>query len=233
MITSSKYRLVTPRQLRSTSTRASASSFGKFAKSHRKLWPDASGSASKAEASAVEWAVHIVAVPWKLIFALVPPTGDDASSAQPVDTWSSARLSLFSFVALRLTRRTVGDPDDFLEIQPDPRAPTIRQAQGVDALDRLELCQRRLEDKVAVGQVISARVKPNGIDYEAGVVHLACAGSVLSREATQQWEAEKWGRTPYYSLQVMDGEIPKPKKKKRQALIHPNSRSPASGGKYW
>ena len=81
--------------------------------------------------------------------ALVPPTGDDASSAQPVDTWSSARLSLFSFVALRLTRRTVGDPDDFLEIQPDPRAPTIRQAQGVDALDRLELCQRRLEDKVA------------------------------------------------------------------------------------
>ena len=88
----------------------------------------------------------------------------------------------------------------------------------------------RLEDKVAVGQVISARVKPNGIDYEAGVVHLACAGSVLSREATQQWEAEKWGRTPYYSLQVMDGEIPKPKKKKRQAsrpsFIHRNINHP-------
>ena len=44
---------MTPRQRLNTSTRASASSFGKFAKSHRKLWPDASGSASSAEAKAV------------------------------------------------------------------------------------------------------------------------------------------------------------------------------------
>ena len=65
-----------------------------------------------------------------------------------VYTLSSAELSLFSFVALRLTRKSAEDPDDFLEEQPDPRAPTIRQAEGVNALSRLALCRTRLERRV-------------------------------------------------------------------------------------
>jgi hypothetical protein len=59
---------------------------------------------------------------------------------------SAAQLSLFSFVALRLTRRSAQDPDDFLEVQPDPRAPTVRQSDGVDILSRLALCETRLQD---------------------------------------------------------------------------------------
>ena len=85
--------------------------------------------------------------------AIAPPT-ELESDAAPMRSaeLSSPQLSLFSFVALRLTRESAEDPDDFLEIQPDPRAPTIRQGEGVDTLSRLELCRTRLEVRASAMQ---------------------------------------------------------------------------------
>jgi hypothetical protein len=76
-------------------------------------------------------------------------TAEEPSAPPTAELLTSAQLSLFSFVALRLTRRSAEDPDDFLTEQPDPRAPTLRQADGVDALSRLGLCRVRLESKLS------------------------------------------------------------------------------------
>ena len=77
--------------------------------------------------------------PLALAPPLTPPAADDAPR-------SCEQLSLFSFVALRLTRRTAEDADDFL---PDQPVPTLRQAEGTDTLSRLQLCETRLTAKIA------------------------------------------------------------------------------------
>ena len=82
-----------------------------------------------------------------------------------------------------------------------------------DLSDRLV---ERLEHKVAVGQVIAGRVKPNGLDLEANAVHLSCKGSVLSVEESARWEHQAWQHKRYYSFDVLDGERPKPKPKKKK-----------------
>lgn len=88
--------------------------------------------------------------------ALVPAVAGalDADAASLSATqMSSAQLSLFSFVALRLTRTSGTEAvDEYLDEQPDPRAPTIRQAEGLDALSRLTLCETRLESYVSATQ---------------------------------------------------------------------------------
>ena len=81
--------------------------------------------------------------------AFAPPNSGDVIDAVDAGALSSAQLSLLSFVALRLTRRTENDPDEFVEEQPDPRAPTVRQMQAIDTLPRLALSQRRLELRLA------------------------------------------------------------------------------------
>lgn len=75
--------------------------------------------------------------------AMIPPS---AAADNDNSACLSAQLSLFSFVALRLTRGRVEDPDDFLE---DQAVPTKRQAEGTNTLSRLKLCERRLQTKVA------------------------------------------------------------------------------------
>lgn len=79
---------------------------------------------------------------------------DDDLSIAPSSKWLgdndilylNGQLSLISFVALRLTRQTAEDVDDFLE---DQAVPTSKQAEGVDVLSRLKLCERRLQSKFA------------------------------------------------------------------------------------
>ena len=75
----------------------------------------------------------------------------------------------------------------------------------------------RLEHKVATGQVIAARVKPNGLDLDQAVVHLACRGSVLSKEESARWEQQMWGHKRYYSMTPLDGETAKPKRKPKKS----------------
>ena len=83
-----------------------------------------------------------------------------------------------------------------------------------DLSDRLV---ERLEHKVAVGQVIAGRVKPNGLDLEANAVHLSCKGSVLSAEESARWEQQAWQHKRYYSFVPLDGERPKPKPRRKKA----------------
>ena len=75
----------------------------------------------------------------------------------------------------------------------------------------------RLDDKVHVGQVITARVKAaetnaygqivKGIDTENHKVWLTCRGSSLSEDESRRWEEHVVARvTPYYSLDALPGE---------------------------
>jgi transcription elongation factor SPT6 len=92
----------------------------------------------------------------------------------------------------------------------------------------------RLDDKVHVGQVITARVKApettaygqqvKGIDLENLKVWLTCRGSHLSEDESRRWEEHVLATTtPYYSLDPLPGEktiaaarASKPKKKPNQ-----------------
>ena len=75
--------------------------------------------------------------------ALAPPLASPVADDAPL---SSEQLALFSFIALRLTRRTAEDADDFL---PDQPVPTLRQAEGTDTLLRLQLSETRLRAKIS------------------------------------------------------------------------------------
>ena len=91
----------------------------------------------------------------------------------------------------------------------------------------------RLDVKVHVGQVITARVKApestaygqqvKGIDLENHKVWLTCRGLHLSEDESRRWEEHVLATTPYYSLDPLPGEktlaaarASKPKKKPNQ-----------------
>jgi transcription elongation factor SPT6 len=79
----------------------------------------------------------------------------------------------------------------------------------------------RLEHKVAVGQVIAARVKANGLELEHSMVHLACKGSLLSLEESSRWEAQLWGHKRFYSMTPLEGEKAKPARKPKKSAARP------------
>jgi transcription elongation factor SPT6 len=90
----------------------------------------------------------------------------------------------------------------------------------------------RLEEKVAPGQVITARIKPDGIDVYNFTVQLSCKGSVLSEQETRAWEQHLHATeaNAYYSMDVQPGEVREKKKKKKDKrpefiprnIDHPN-----------
>ena len=74
----------------------------------------------------------------------------------------------------------------------------------------------RLEHKVAVGQVVAARVVPGGVDYDSAEVTLCCRSSELSAAKTLEYETYLWQGTPYYHLEELEGERPKPKPRRKK-----------------
>ena len=91
----------------------------------------------------------------------------------------------------------------------------------------------RIEEKVAPGQVITARVKANGVDVYNFTVQLACASRVLHPDETAQWEQHIHANesNPYYTMTKQKGEErpkkPASKKDKRPPFVprkidHPN-----------
>lgn len=68
----------------------------------------------------------------------------------------------------------------------------------------------RIEEKVQPGQVITARVKANGVDVYGFTVQLACASQVLHPNETAQWEAHihcNPDTNPYYIMDKQPGEL--------------------------
>ena len=91
----------------------------------------------------------------------------------------------------------------------------------------------RLEEKVAPGQVITARVKADGVDVYNFTVQLACSSSALHHDETAKWEQHLHytEMSGYYSLDKRPEETrvkkPKAKKDKRPPFVprnidHPN-----------
>ena len=91
----------------------------------------------------------------------------------------------------------------------------------------------RLEEKVAPGQVITARVKADGVDVYNFTVQLACSSSALHHDETAKWEQHLHytEMNGYYSLDKRPEETrvkkPKAKKDKRPPFVprnidHPN-----------
>ena len=47
-------------------------------------------------------------------------------------------------------------------------------------------------DKVAPGMVVTARVKPGGVETDSMTVRLECKSSVLSAAESRRWEDAMW-----------------------------------------
>jgi transcription elongation factor SPT6 len=78
----------------------------------------------------------------------------------------------------------------------------------------------RIEEKVALGQVITARVKPDGVDVHNFSVQLACSSSALHPDETLQWEQHLHytEANGYYSMVKQPGEVRLKKQKSKKDM---------------